>query len=138
MLFSWVAHNFTSRIWIKCLLKFKWRKKLINVILHWRLLPFPLKNLYTYKISGREFKFIKNGFRVLVPFGGKRVFTAIVVCMHKKSIIMIQKKYLHFKYFPVVDKNQILFWKWMVIITSAQWVIFWKLLCLVLSQVKLY
>ena len=79
------------------------------------LLPFPLKNLYTYKISGREFKFIKNGFRVLVPFGGKRVFTAIVICKHKKNPDNYDPKEI-FAFqddFPVVDKNQILFWKWM-------------------------
>ena len=28
------------------------------------LLPFPLKNFYTYRISKEEFKFIKSGFRV--------------------------------------------------------------------------
>lgn len=79
------------------------------------LLPFPLKNLYTYKISEHEFKFIENGFRVLVPFGGKRVFTAIVIHKHKtppknyeaKEIFAFQDD------FPVVNKNQILFWKWM-------------------------
>ena len=47
------------------------------------LLPFPLKNFYTYEISEEEFKFINKGFRVLVPFGGKKVFTSIVIEKHK-------------------------------------------------------
>tara|TARA_A100001015_G_scaffold145163_1_gene160956 strand:+ start:5157 stop:7604 length:2448 start_codon:yes stop_codon:yes gene_type:complete len=79
------------------------------------LLPFPLKNFYTYRISEKEFKFIKNGFRVLVPFGGKKVFTAIVINKHTnipseyepKEIFAFQDD------LPVVDKNQILFWEWM-------------------------
>jgi primosomal protein N' (replication factor Y) len=79
------------------------------------LLPFPLKNLYTYRVSKEEFKFIKNGFRVLVPFGGKKVFTGIVFEKHNK----IPDKYEPKEIFafqddlPVVDKNQMLFWKWM-------------------------
>ncbi len=79
------------------------------------LLPFPLKNLYTYRISELEFKFIKDGFRVLVPFGGKRVFTAIVINKHKKNPDYYDPKEI-FAFqddSPVVDKNQILFWKWM-------------------------
>ena len=79
------------------------------------LLPFPLKNFYTYRISEEEFKFIKKGFRVLVPFGAKRVFTSIVIKKHKnipdnyepKEIFAFQDD------LPVVDKNQIFFWKWM-------------------------
>ena len=79
------------------------------------LLPFPLKNFYTYRISKEEFKFIKSGFRVLVPFGGKRVFTGIIIDKHKnipdsyepKEIFAFQDD------LPVVDENQILFWKWM-------------------------
>ena len=78
------------------------------------LLPFPLKNFYTYRISKEEFKFIKSGFRVLVPFGGKRVFTGIIIDKHKnipdsyepKEIFAFQDD------LPVVDENQILFWKW--------------------------
>ena len=79
------------------------------------LLPFPLKNFYTYRISKEEFKFIKKGFRVLVPFGGKRLFTSIVIKKHKnipdnyepKEIFAFQDD------LPIVDKNQIFFWKWM-------------------------
>ena len=81
------------------------------------LLPFPLKNFYTYRISEEEFKFIKKGFRVLVPFGAKRVFTSIVIKKHKnipdnyepKEIFAFQDD------LPVVDKNQIFFWKWIIL-----------------------
>lgn len=79
------------------------------------LLPLPLKNFYTYKISEKEFQFIKNGFRVLVPFGGKKVFTAIVVNKHDKVPDNYEPKEI-FAFqddSPVVDKNQILFWEWM-------------------------
>ena len=79
------------------------------------LLPFPLKNFYTYRISEKEFKFIKSGFRVLVPFGGKKVFTAIVINKHKNTPTKYEPKEI-FAFqddLPVVDKNQILFWEWM-------------------------
>ena len=79
------------------------------------LLPFSLKNFYTYRISEKEFKFIETGFRVLVPFGGKKIFTAIVIKKHKinpdsydpKEIFAFQDD------LPIVDKNQLLFWEWM-------------------------
>ncbi len=79
------------------------------------LLPFPLKNFYTYRISEKEFKFIKSGFRVLVPFGGKKVFTAIVINKHTNTPSNYEPKEI-FAFqddSPVVDKNQILFWEWM-------------------------
>ena len=79
------------------------------------LLPFPLKNFYTYRISEKEFKFINSGFRVLVPFGGKKVFTAIVINKHKNTPNIYEPKEI-FAFqddLPVVDKNQILFWEWM-------------------------
>ena len=60
-------------------------------------------------------KFIKNGFRVLVPFGGKKVFTAIVISKQKKIPHNYDPKEI-FAFqddFSVVDKNQILFWEWM-------------------------
>tara|TARA_B100001287_G_C22677338_1_gene528397 strand:- start:161 stop:2608 length:2448 start_codon:yes stop_codon:yes gene_type:complete len=79
------------------------------------LLPFPLKRFYTYKVSEEEFKFIEKGFRVLVPFGGKKIFTAIIIHKHRtppknyeaKEIFAFQDN------FPVVDKKQIVFWEWM-------------------------
>ena len=79
------------------------------------LLPFPLKNFYTYRISEKEFKFINSGFRVLVPFGGKKVFTGIVIRKHQNTPITYEPKEI-FAFqddLPVVDKNQILFWEWM-------------------------
>ena len=79
------------------------------------LLPFPLKNFYTYRISKKEYNFIKSGFRVLVPFGGKKVFTAIVINKHTNTPSKYEPKEI-FAFqddLPVVDKNQILFWEWM-------------------------
>ena len=79
------------------------------------LLPFSLKNLYTYRISEKEFKFIETGFRVLVPFGGKKIFTAIVIKKHKNSPDSYDPKEI-FAFqddLPIVDKNQLLFWEWM-------------------------
>ena len=79
------------------------------------LLPFSLKNFYTYRISEKEFKFIETGFRVLVPFGGKKIFTAIVIKKHKNNPDSYDPKEI-FAFqddLPIVDKNQLLFWEWM-------------------------
>ena len=79
------------------------------------LLPFSLKKLYTYRISEKEFKFIEKGFRVLVPFGGKKFFTAIVIKKHKKIPENYEPKeiYAFQDDSPIVDEKQILFWEWM-------------------------
>ena len=43
------------------------------------ILPLPLPKSYTYAISGEEFDNVKPGFRVLVPFGKRKWYTAIAV-----------------------------------------------------------
>ena len=74
------------------------------------LLPFPLKNFYTYRISEEEFKFIKR----IQSFGSiwsKESIHSIVIKKHKnipdnyepKEIFAFQDD------LPVVDKNQIFF-----------------------------
>ena len=46
------------------------------------VIPLPLDTLFTYKVNKIEFDFLKNGFRVIVPFGKSKFLTAIVINKH--------------------------------------------------------
>ena len=46
------------------------------------VIPLPLDTLFTYKVNKIEFYFLKNGFRVIVPFGKSKFLTAIVINKH--------------------------------------------------------
>ena len=76
------------------------------------LLPLALPGTYTYRIP--EGMTLKLGMRVLVPFGRKKIFTAIVVQMHnnepkgydiKEILCPLDDK-------PILKHPQIEFWQW--------------------------
>ena len=79
------------------------------------LLPLALPKAYTYCITSKEKEFLGQGFRVAVPFGKQKIYTAIVSRIHQvapqtyepKSIVMIMDEA------PVVTATQLNFWKWM-------------------------
>ena len=79
------------------------------------LLPLALPKAYTYCITSKEKEFLGQGFRVAVPFGKQKIYTAIVSRTHQvapqtyepKSIVMIMDEA------PVVTSTQLNFWKWM-------------------------
>ena len=51
------------------------------------IVPLPIDTLFTYKVNKIEYDFLKNGYRVIVPFGKSKLLTAIVVKKHNSSII---------------------------------------------------
>ena len=79
------------------------------------LLPLPLPKLYTYKIPSDFVDDIKIGIRVVVQFGRKKIYTALVYKIHNtppenyspKEILSIIDKY------PIVNNFQIDFWDWL-------------------------
>lgn len=79
------------------------------------LLPLALPNTYTYGLTQEQAEFLQPGFRVAVPFGKQKVYTAIVVRIHQvfpqtyepKPIAMIMDDS------PVVTQAQFLFWEWL-------------------------
>ena len=79
------------------------------------LLPLALPKAYTYRISTGEKKLLGEGFRVAVPFGKQKIYTAVVSRVHQvapqtyepKSIVMIMDKA------PIISSIQLDFWKWM-------------------------
>ncbi len=78
------------------------------------ILPFPLQQLYTYSIPGNLQPLVKTGIRVVVQFGSKRFYTAIIANLHstapkgleiKEIVFLLDDK-------PVINNLQIEFWKW--------------------------
>ena len=49
------------------------------------IVPLPLDNLFTYSVNKKEFKFLRIGFRVIVPFGKSKFITAIVANKHNQT-----------------------------------------------------
>ncbi|MCE3075982.1 replication restart helicase PriA [Chryseobacterium gwangjuense] len=79
------------------------------------VLPLNLKGSFTYKVPEELQSEIQAGMRVLVPFGGKKIYTGIVFELHgnapenfvvKEVISILDDK-------PIVPAEQIKFWNWL-------------------------
>lgn len=79
------------------------------------ILPLNLKGSFTYKVPEELLSEIQPGMRVLVPFGGKKIYTGIVFEQHdnapenfvvKEVISILDDK-------PIVPHEQLQFWKWL-------------------------
>ena len=79
------------------------------------ILPLNLKGSFTYKVPEEIIDQIQCGMRVLVPFGGKKIYTGIVFELHdrapenfvaKEVISILDSK-------PIVPDEQIKFWNWL-------------------------
>ncbi len=79
------------------------------------VLPLNLKGAFTYKVPQELLSEIQVGMRVLVPFGGKKIYTGIVFELHdnapesfvaKEVISLLDDK-------PIVPQEQIQFWNWL-------------------------
>lgn len=79
------------------------------------ILPLALPKPYTYSITASEAAVLKPGFRVAVPFGKQKIYTAIVTKVHRvapqtytpKPIALILDER------PTITLVQLEFWKWM-------------------------
>ncbi|MBP2616051.1 primosomal protein N' [Chryseobacterium jejuense] len=79
------------------------------------VLPLNLKGSFTYKVPEELISEIQLGMRVLVPFGGKKIYTGIIFELHdnapdnfvtKDIISILDEK-------PILPEEQILFWNWL-------------------------
>ncbi|WP_077415206.1 primosomal protein N' [Chryseobacterium sp. JV274] len=79
------------------------------------VLPLNLKGSFTYKVPEEMMSEIQSGMRVLVPFGGKKIYTGLVFELHnnapenfvaKEVISMLDDK-------PIMPQEQIDFWNWL-------------------------
>lgn len=79
------------------------------------VLPLNLRGSFTYKVPDELKSEIQLGMRVLVPFGGKKIYTGIVFELHDsapenfvaKEVISILDES------PILPREQIDFWNWL-------------------------
>lgn len=78
------------------------------------VLPVPLQGLYTYSIPTELQNSVKEGSRVVVQFGKKKFYTAIVFRLHKQKTndLPIKEITTLLEDFPIVTNYQLKFWEW--------------------------
>lgn len=79
------------------------------------ILPLPVNRYFTYRIPAEMLDSVHTGSRVIVPFGRKKYYTAIVVSLH----MMEPRDYETKDIYAILDANPILrhpqlkLWEWM-------------------------
>ena len=79
------------------------------------ILPHNLKGTFTYKVSEEFLPKLALGMRVLVPFGGKKIYTGIVAEIHENEPETFLPKEIHsiLDADAIVPEAQLQFWKWL-------------------------
>ena len=79
------------------------------------ILPLPLPKPFTYKLSEKESKGLKVGYRVAVSFGKRKIYTGIIIRLHNDKPLNYEVKPIEFIYDSksIVDQKRIDFWIWM-------------------------
>lgn len=84
--------------------------KFISVIL-----PLPLRQTFTYSVSEVLAQKVRAGMRVVVPFGKRKLYTAIVQIVHSQmpeTVYSIKEIAGLLDEKPIVRHPQLLFWQW--------------------------
>lgn len=78
------------------------------------ILPLNLKGTFTYKVPEDLLEEIRLGMRVLVTFGGKKIYTGIVCKIHETEPETFQPKEILsiLDESPILPKEQLDFWNW--------------------------
>lgn len=78
------------------------------------ILPLSLSKTFTYSVSEAEYNYIKKGFRVAVPFGKNKIYTALVIDIHQNEPTLYEAKEIHqiLDKTPIVNEIQIAHWQW--------------------------
>ncbi len=79
------------------------------------ILPLPLGNTFTYSVPDEWADSVRTGMRVVVPFGKKKMYTAIVCLIHSNAPTLYQAKEIIclLDEHPVIRFPQLKFWEWM-------------------------
>lgn len=80
------------------------------------ILPLPLPGFYTYRVPFEMNNQLHRGQRVVVQFGKKKIYTALVYSIHQNVPKNFQPKYILsiLDEKPIVNEKQFSFWEWMV------------------------
>lgn len=78
-------------------------------------LAIPLEKLFTYSISKEEADFIKPGMRIAVPFGKKKIYTAIAIQVHTNPPTAYEAKSIELilDETPLINTIQLEHWQWL-------------------------
>jgi len=79
------------------------------------ILPLPLENSYTYSVPSDMVSLVTPGCRVIVHFGKKKFYTAIVMRVHERcpdTAYEIKEIYALLDSAPVLRRPQLKFWQW--------------------------
>ncbi len=79
------------------------------------ILPLPVQGTFTYRIPRDKYGDVEIGKRVVVQFGKKKIYAAIVCEIHERIPKTYQAKYILdiIDEKPVVNEIQLSFWKWL-------------------------
>ena len=80
------------------------------------ILPLSLANSYTYRIPQDMQAALVAGCRVIVHFGKRRYYTAIVLEVHNRqpqSTLEVKEIYALLDASPVLRRPQLRFWQWL-------------------------
>lgn len=78
------------------------------------ILPIPLQKAFTYHITDAEAVYIEPGMRVAVPFGKRKIYTALAYKIHNHVPAAYDPKTIHqvLDDAPVVTPLQLKHWEW--------------------------
>lgn len=78
------------------------------------ILPLSLAKTFTYRVTEAEFHFVKNGMRVVVPFGKSKMYTALIIDKHQNEPTLYEAKEIDqiLDEKPIVTQFQITHWQW--------------------------
>lgn len=78
------------------------------------LLPLSIHQVFTYRVPKDLVEKIKKGIRVVVPFKGNRLYTAIITDVHSNAPTKYEAKYLIniLDENPIITSTQLKFWDW--------------------------
>lgn len=78
------------------------------------VLPLPLKSLFTYSVPEDLASKVDVGYRVIVSFGSRKYYTAIVLRVHDNKPIGYKVKDIEYivDSFPLLNHSQIRLWEW--------------------------
>ncbi|MET1259719.1 primosomal protein N' [Flagellimonas sp. DF-77] len=79
------------------------------------VLPIPLERLFTYKLSEEQAAQLRPGMRVAVPFGKRKLYTALALNIHQNAPSAYEAKEIDqiLDTDPLVHQVQFEHWQWM-------------------------
>lgn len=78
------------------------------------ILPLALPRTFTYSVSEAEFRYLRPGMRVAVPFGKNKIYTGLVLGLHQNRPQLYEAKEIHqiLDEQPAVTEIQLAHWQW--------------------------